>query len=153
MSLVLRSKAFEAGARIPNRYTCEGENLSPPLEWEARPEGTESFVLICDDPDVPSGVFSHWVLYDIPSYASELPLGVEREERPDQVGVHGRNSFGNTFYEGPCPPPGATHTYYFRLYALDIELGLPPGANRDQILPAIEGHILDRAELQGKFTR
>jgi Raf kinase inhibitor-like YbhB/YbcL family protein len=153
MSLILRSKAFEAGGRIPDRYTCEGENLSPPLEWSAKPEGTQSYALLCDDPDAPSGVFSHWVLYDIPSYATQLPLGVEQEERIDQVGVHGRNSYGNTHYEGPCPPQGSTHGYYFRLYALDTELDLPSGANRGQILETMEGHILDQAELQGNFSR
>jgi Raf kinase inhibitor-like YbhB/YbcL family protein len=153
MSITLRSRAFQAGKRIPDRYTCEAENISPPLEWGPIPEGTESFVLVCDDPDAPRGVFSHWILYDIPKHTTEMPSAIAKQERPDTMGTHGRNDFGSTYYQGPCPPPGSTHRYYYRLYAIDTVLHMPPGASRSQILKAIDGHILDQAELMGKYSR
>lgn len=153
MSMTLRSDAFQAGERVPDRYTCDGENVSPPLEWGPNPEGAESFALVCDDPDAPRGVFSHWILYDIPAHITQVSIGISREARPEGLGTHGRNDFGNTYYEGPCPPPGSTHRYCFRLYAIDRELQLPPGASRAQVLETIDGHILGQAELMGRYRR
>jgi Raf kinase inhibitor-like YbhB/YbcL family protein len=154
MSLELTSAAFEAGGRIPARYTCEGEDVSPPLAWRGVPREARSLVLICDDPDSSNGPWSHWVLYDIPADKDGLEENVSTGVRLSWGGVQGRNDFGNSGYGGPCPsPPGATHHYYFRLYALDETLGLPPGATRQQVLERIEAHILGRTELMGLFAR
>jgi hypothetical protein len=117
------------------------------------PERVESLVLICDDPDAPRGVWSHWVLYDIPADRDGLPKDFASAERTDSDGVQGRNDFGDLGYGGPCPPAGSEHRYYFRLYALDSALGLPSGANRHQVLEALEEHVVDRTELIGRYAR
>jgi Raf kinase inhibitor-like YbhB/YbcL family protein len=154
MSLELTSAAFDSGGRIPARYTCEGEDVSPPLAWRGVPREAQSLVLICDDPDSRNGPWSHWVLYDVPADKDGLEGDVPPDARLPWGGAQGRNDFGNSGYGGPCPsPPGATHHYYFRLYALDASLDLPPGATRQQILERIEGHILARTELMGLFAR
>ncbi len=147
----LLSPAFENGATIPARYTCEGENLSPELGWEGAPAKTRSFALIVDDPDAPGGTFTHWVLFDIPADLSSLPEGV----RPGEVGVSGRNDFGRVGYGGPCPPPGdGPHRYFFTLYALDVEsLGLSEGASRDQVEQALKDHVVGKAQLMGRYER
>ena len=148
----LTSDAFESGDTIPNQYTCDGENISPPLTWLGVPEDTKALALIVDDPDAPSGVFSHWVLYNLASGRRALDEGVSPGGIGD-AGLEGRNDFGNQRYEGPCPPTGPAHTYYFRLYALDSPLDLPAGATRAQVLDAMEGHILTHTELQGTYGR
>lgn len=154
MSLELTSTAFGAGESIPIRYTCDGEDVSPPLAWRGVPPGAQSLVLICDDPDSRNGPWSHWVLYDIPADKGGLQEDVPPDARLPWGGAQGRNDFGNSGYGGPCPsPPGATHHYYFRLYALDEVLNLPPGAARQRVLDRIKGHILNRTELMGTYTR
>jgi Raf kinase inhibitor-like YbhB/YbcL family protein len=153
MTVKLKSPAFDAGGTIPTQYTCEDENISPPLEWHSLPGRVESLVLICDDPDAPRGVWSHWVLYDIPADRDGLPQDFASAERTDKDGVQGRNDFGDLGYGGPCPPQGSEHRYYFRLYALDSKLGLPPGANRHQVLEQLEEHVVDRTELIGRYAR
>lgn len=153
MAIELMSSAFDSRKTIPQRYTCEGEDISPPLRWQYASEETESFVLICDDPDVENGVWTHWVLYDIPSRFQELPEGVSQGGELSWGGVQGRNSFGDVQYGGPCPPFGSTHQYHFRLYALDEQLDLAPGATREQVIDRMQGHILDRTELVGLYAR
>ena len=154
MSLELTSTAFKAGERIPSRYTCEGEDVSPPLAWRGVPAGAQSLVLICDDPDSSNGPWSHWVLYHIPADKKDLEEDVSPDARLPWGGAQGRNDFGNSGYGGHCPsPPGSTHHYYFRLYALDEDLGLPPGATRQQMLDRIKGHVLDETELMGIYSR
>lgn len=153
MNLELTSRAFKSGATIPTRHSCEGENISPPLTWRGVPREAKSLVLICDDPDAPNGVWSHWVLYEIPMEVSELPEGAPSEPRLSWGGMQGRNDFGNAKYEGPCPPPGPAHHYYFRLYALDQSLNLPSGATRAQVLDRIQGHIVASTELLGLYAR
>lgn len=152
MTFGLRSSAFEHNARIPEKYTCDGEDVSPPLSWDVPPDGTESFALIVDDPDAPVGTWVHWVLFDLPGSARTLPEGVPARERLDDGSRHGRNSWGRLGYGGPCPP-GGVHRYFFKLYALDTALGLAPGATKEQVVRAIEGHVLAEAILMGRYGR
>jgi len=152
MALTLSSPAFKEGESIPPKYTCQGEDISPPLVWGESPEGTQSYALVMDDPDAPGGVFTHWLIYDIPADVNELPEGVPAEPRLFN-GAQGQNDFGRTGYGGPCPPPGKPHRYRFNLYALDQKVDLEPGASKAQLLSGIEDHILDRYELTGLFER
>jgi Raf kinase inhibitor-like YbhB/YbcL family protein len=141
------STAFEHGAQIPQRHTCEGEDRSPPLSWSDPPDRTRSLALICDDPDAPSGVFVHWLAWGIDP--GQVGLG-EGESAP----VEGTGGFGDVGYRGPCPPPGhGAHRYFFRLYALDEELQLGAGAGREELDAALEGQVLESAELMGTFER
>ncbi len=149
----LTSTAFEAGETIPARYTCEAENVSPPLNWQSLPAGAQSLVLICDDPDASNGPWSHWVLYDIPIDVDELAEGLPREGRLPWGGAQGRNDMGNVGYDGPCPPYGSPHRYYFRLYAVDETLELTPGATRAQVLERIHDHVVGQTELMGRYAR
>lgn len=153
MAFELTSSGFKSGESIPDRYTCEGADISPPLSWHNAPEGTESFALIFEDPDAPGGTFTHWLLYGIPSKRDSLSESVADDPTLSWGGAQGRNDFGNVGYGGPCPPMGSTHRYYFRLYALDEELDLPPGASRHQLLTVVEEHAIGRAGLMGRYGR
>ncbi|MCP4688378.1 MAG: YbhB/YbcL family Raf kinase inhibitor-like protein [Desulfobacterales bacterium] len=148
----LTSAAFTEGAMIPVKYTCDGADPSPPLQWGPAPGGARSFALICDDPDAPAGNWVHWVYYSIPADVKALPENVGAAERPGPGGVQGKNDFRKLGYGGPCPP-GGTHRYYFKLYALDAVLDLPPGASKKTLLKAMEGHILEEAQLMGRYKR
>lgn len=128
------------------QYTCDGEDVSPPLQWSGVPPEAARLALIVDDPDAPAGTWVHWVLFDMPADLRELPEGGE-------AGVQGQTSFGQVGYGGPCPPGGSEHRYFFRLYALDQALGLPEGASRAEVDAAMEGHILAQAELMGLYGR
>ncbi|HXI02205.1 MAG TPA: YbhB/YbcL family Raf kinase inhibitor-like protein [Candidatus Saccharimonadales bacterium] len=149
----LTSSAFEQGAKIPVKFTCDGPDLSPAIAWEGAPEATRSFVLIADDPDAPAGTWVHWVAYDLPSSRKNLPEGLSADADMAGGGRHGRNDFRKLGYGGPCPPPGKPHRYFFRIYALDAVLGLEPGATKNRVLEAAEGHVLARAELMGTYGR
>jgi Raf kinase inhibitor-like YbhB/YbcL family protein len=153
MTIELTSSAFESGDNLPMRYTCDGAGVSPPLQWRYAPDETKSLVLICDDPDAPRGAYSHWVLYDIPPRIQQLPEGVSPGGRLSWGGVQGRNDAGHVQYTAPCPPSGPAHHYYFRLYALDEQPELPPGATRQQVLDRIRDHIMDQAELISLYAR
>jgi Raf kinase inhibitor-like YbhB/YbcL family protein len=147
MPLQVSSLAFSNGAQIPTKYTCDGENLAPPLEWRGVPEPSKSLALICDDPDAPSGTFTHWVLYDIPPSTDSLP------EQPT-VGTAGVNSYGKRGFAGPCPPKNDdAHHYHFHVYALDVASLGPPGLSKEDALQAMNGHILAEAELVGLYNR
>lgn len=152
MSIVLTSTEFEHEGSIPEKYSCDDADVSPPLDWQNVPPEAMSLVLICEDPDAPAGVFDHWVLYNLPASASSLPEGVEKHERLGNAAMQGRNSFGRIGYNGPCPPRG-THRYYFRLYALDRELDLQPGASKQQVQNAMEGAVMAQGELMGRYSR
>ncbi len=152
MGFELRSPAFGYGDEIPRRYTCDGQEVSPPLEWSEPPAGTESFALICDDPDAPMGTWVHWVLYDLPGDARGLPEAVPSEKELPDGAKSGKNSWGKYGYGGPCPPSGV-HRYFFRLYALDTKLGEGPGLKASQLVRAMKGHVLAVAELMGKYRR
>jgi hypothetical protein len=149
----LSSDAFEHEGKIPVTYTCDDEDFSPPLSWDEVPEGTESFALICEDPDAPSGTWSHWVLYNIPSDRTSLPSNLMPGPELAWGAKHGINDFGTMEYGGPCPPPGKPHRYFFRMYALDEPLDLEPGATRQEVLDAMTGHMLGQAELMGHYKR
>ena len=149
MAVQVSSPAFEAGGAIPRRYTGEGEDVSPPLEWSGLPEGTREVALICDDPDAPMPEpFVHWVVYKIPANSTGFPEGTT------EGALEGRNSFARMGYGGPMPPEGhGTHHYYFKIYALDAQLDATPGLTKDQLLVAMEGHVLDEGELVGTYER
>ncbi len=149
----IRSSAFNEGDTIPKKHTCEGEDVSPQLSWPAVPEGAKSLVLICDDPDAPVGTWVHWVLFGLSPATTELPEDVPDGEQVLEGAKHGRNDFGNLGYGGPCPPPGPTHRYYYKLYAIDIEPPLEAGATKAEVMAAIEGHVLAEAQLMGRYAR
>ena len=148
----ITSSTFSEGGAIPVRYTCDGDDLSPPLTWSGVPAGTETFALICDDPDAPVGTWVHWVYFNIPATVNQLPEGVSSDEEPSQGGRQGRNDFRRIGYGGPCPP-GGTHRYYFKLYAVDDVLHLPAGATKKKLLKSMENHVLAEAQLMGTFRR
>jgi Raf kinase inhibitor-like YbhB/YbcL family protein len=149
MPLQLTSPAFTQGGPIPLRFSCDGEDLSPALQWTEPPPGTGSFALVMDDPDAPRGTWVHWVLFNLPAQTRGLPEGLAD---PPEGSRHGRNSWGRSGYGGPCPP-GGTHRYFFKLYALDRSLDLPPQATTADLAAAMQGHILAQAELMGTYSR
>jgi Raf kinase inhibitor-like YbhB/YbcL family protein len=152
MTFELTSTTFAPGEPIPRQYTCDGDDISPPLQWGDPHEGAQSFALICDDPDAPGGTWVHWVLYNLPAGTRGLPEAVLPDGDLPDGGRHGKNSWRRLGYGGPCPPSG-THRYYFKLYALDTVLDLDAGASKEQLLQAMEGHILAQAEVMGIYTR
>lgn len=145
--LVVSSSAFTDGQKIPIKYTCDGEDLSVPLTWSGVPEGAQSLALIADDPDAPGRVYVHWVLYDLPAGLTTL------DEGAGDTGTSGENSSRNLSYNGPCPPAGPAHRYYFKLYALNTELNLQPGASKEQVEEAMQEHILAEGQLMGTYQR
>lgn len=153
MGLDLESPAFRNGEFIPAKYTGKGEDVSPPLEWADVPENTKSFALISDDPDAPMGTWVHWVIYDIPADKRSLPENVRKDKVLDDGSKQGITDFRRIGYGGPYPPPGPAHRYFFKLYALDAKLGLKPGLTKEALLNAIEGHVVEKVELMGKFKR
>lgn len=157
MALTLTSSAFQAGQSIPKEYTCDGTDLSPPLAWSGAPEGTKSFAMIMDDPDAPPGTWVHWILFNIPAGTAALEKGVERKEALASGAKHGIvwgvSDFSRVGYYGPCPPPGKPHRYFFKLYALDSILDLPPKVDKFQVEKAMAGHILAETSLMGSYGR
>ncbi len=153
MSLQISSDAFSAGETIPKKFTCDGPDVSPHLKWNDPPANTQGIALIMDDPDAPAGTWVHWVLYDVPADARELPEGVPKQEQLSSGARQGRNDFGKIGYGGPCPPPGKPHRYFFKLYALDVKLNLKAGATKADVERAMKGHILAPAELIGRYGR
>ncbi len=146
----ITSSAFSSEELIPPKYTCDGENISPPLSWSHAPKSTRSFVLICDDPDAPMGTWDHWILFNIPVEIAAFPENISVSELS---GIKsGRNSWGRNGYGGPCPPSG-THRYFFKLYALDSMLSVQEGSSKKEIENAMDGHILAEAVLMGRYKR
>ena len=152
MTLVITSSAFSDGQAIPNRYSCDGPDVSPDLAWSGVPEGAASLALICDDPDAPMGTWVHWVLFNIPVDADGLPAEIPSDAALENGARHGTNDFRRLGYGGPCPP-GGTHRYFFKLYALDTMLELESGITKAQLLEAMEGHILAEGQLMGTYSR
>ena len=148
----ITSPAFGEGSMIPVKYTCDGQDISPPLAWKDAPSGTKSFALISDDPDAPVGTWVHWVAYNIPPNTNNLGENVKPEKEFQDGMRQGNNDWPKIGYGGPCPP-GGTHRYYFKLYALDAMLSLKPGATKAQVLQAMEGHVLAEAQLMAKYKR
>jgi Raf kinase inhibitor-like YbhB/YbcL family protein len=154
MAFEMKTNAFQASGDIPSKFTCDGEDRSPELKWSGAPEKTQSFALICDDPDAPVGLFTHWVLYGLASEVQSLPEGLPKDaDVKSPACKQGVNDFRKTGYGGPCPPRGSKHRYYFKLFALDTELSLPSKASRKDVEKAMEGHILAETQLMGTYAR
>ena len=151
MTFMIKSSAFAQGQSIPAAYSCDGKGTTPPLSWSGAPAGTNSFALIMDDPDAPSGTFVHWVIYNIPASSTGLPEGMPKDAMLADGTVQGPNSARRVGYTPPCPP-GGTHRYFFKLYALDAIVKLPNAA-KDELLAAVQGHVLAQGELMGTYTR
>ena len=147
------SEAFQEGGTIPRAHTCDGADESPPLAWAGVPEECKSLALIADDPDAPMGTWVHWVLYNLPADTRNLPEGVSMKRTLENGASQGKTDFGRIGYGGPCPPSGKPHRYDFKVYALDVKLNLSPGATKEQLLRAMEGHILAQGQLMGKYGR
>ena len=152
VKMVLTSTAFEEGEMIPKKYTCDGSNISPPIRWDSVPPQAKSLALIADDPDAPMGTWVHWVIFNIPPSLSGLPESIPPKDSLPNGSLQGKNDFRNSGYGGPCPP-GGTHRYFFKLYALDIMLQLKPGCTRADLLKAMQGHIVAEGQLMGRYSR
>lgn len=148
----LTSTAFQEGQQIPSTYTCDGVNVSPPLEWSGMPKTAKSIAIIADDPDAPGGIWVHWVLYNLPADNIGLVENLPATEKLVAGGFQGKNDFGKIGYGGPCPPSG-THRYFFKIYALDADLSLKAGATKAEVEKAMEGHILSQGQLMGMYER
>jgi Raf kinase inhibitor-like YbhB/YbcL family protein len=152
MDLKVTSSAFEEGGLIPPKYTCDGADVSVPLKWENLPEATKSIALISDDPDAPMGTWVHWVLFNLPGETKELAENIPPDKTLPSGARQGTNDFRKIGYGGPCPP-GGTHRYFFKVYALDGQIDLPAGATKQELLKAMQDHILGQGQLIGKYKR
>ena len=153
MTLNISSQSFKEGERIPSQYTCEGRNASPPLSWQGVPPEAKALALIMDDPDAPRGVFTHWVIFNLPPDSQGLVEAIPAEKQLPDGTLQGTNGFDKIGYGGPCPPPGSPHHYQFNLYALDERLDLGAGVSKEKILAAMEGHIIAQSRLIGVYQR
>jgi hypothetical protein len=153
MSLALKTTAFANGGEISKRHTCSGADLSPALSWSGVSPAVHSLALIVDDPDAPSGTWTHWLIWNIPAHLAALPEGVPAREVLENGACQGRNDFNRIGYGGPCPPPGKVHRYFFKLYALDTALKLKAGASRQELERAMKEHVLSHAEWMGTYRR
>ena len=153
MSIQITSAAFADGQPIPAKYTGDGKDFSPPLQWTNAPANAKSFALIADDPDAPVGTWVHWVAYDLPATSGALPEDVATTQNLTGNAKQGLNDFRRLGYGGPCPPPGKPHRYIFKIYALDTMLGLKPDATKTDLLKAMEGHVLAQGQLIGTYQR
>ncbi len=153
MTFQLTSSAFDNEGTIPTTYTCAGRNISPPLFWSGAPDGTQGYALLVEDPDAPHGTFDHWVVYNMPGAETGLREAIPASDRLENGALQGRNSFGKIGYGGPCPP-GGTHRYFFRLFALDTALlDIPTEAIKERVVDAMRPHILAEAQLMGRYSR
>jgi Raf kinase inhibitor-like YbhB/YbcL family protein len=148
----VRSPAFGEGSRIPSDFTCDGADMSPPIEWSGIPARAQSLAIIVDDPDAPGGNWTHWLVYDLPPDLTQLKAGISAGEKLPGGALQGRTDFGQTGYGGPCPPVGE-HRYFFKVYALDAMLRLKPGASKQELFRAMQGHILAEGVLMGRYDR
>lgn len=157
MAIILKSTEFEFGGSIPEKYTADGENISPPLAWTGQPDDAISYVIICEDPDAPGNEpFVHWLIYDIPARVTSIPEGLSPDSRfvAPFPAKQGKNSFGHTGYRGPKPPVWhGPHRYLFKIRVLDSELELGPGATKQELLDAMAGKVLESGELLGLYKR
>ncbi|MEX0599485.1 MAG: YbhB/YbcL family Raf kinase inhibitor-like protein [Rhodothermales bacterium] len=153
-TFTVRTGAFDSGTALPDKYTCEGENVSPPFTLDHVPDAAKTLAIIVDDPDAPRKTFVHWVLFNVPASATDLPENLDIEaDLPPGDALEGVNDFGDMGYGGPCPPPGADHHYQFRFYALDTPLDVAQGATKKQVTQAMDGHVLAEAEVVGTYRR
>ncbi len=152
MAILVTSPAFKEGGMLPAKYTCDGQDISPPLKWQQAPQDVKSFALISDDPDASLGTWVHWVMWNIPAEANGLPENVPPKKELPDGSKQGISDFRQHGYNGPCPP-GGTHRYYFKIYALDQMLNLPAASTKQDLLEAMKGHILAEGQLMGKYRR
>jgi Raf kinase inhibitor-like YbhB/YbcL family protein len=152
MDIRITSPAFEDGGAIPEKYTCDDLDMSPPIEWTNVPDGTETIAIVCDDPDAPMKTWIHWVIFNIPGDVTRLPENVPPEKELENGTRQGMNDFHKVGYGGPCPPSGM-HRYFFKIYALNTTLDLPAGVSKPHLMIAMEGHVLSQAHLMGTYTR
>jgi hypothetical protein len=152
MTIQITSPAFSEGNPIPKKYTCDAEDVSPPLAWSGLPAGTQSMALIADDPDAPVGTWVHWVIFNLPPTLPGLSEGIAKTPTVEG-GIQGNNDFRKAGYGGPCPPRGKPHRYFFKLYALDTSLALEAGASKADVEKAMRGHILAQGQLMGTYSR
>jgi Raf kinase inhibitor-like YbhB/YbcL family protein len=152
MGIQITSPVFEDGGAIPEKYTCDDLDISPPIEWTDVPEGTKTLAIVCDDPDAPMKTWIHWIIFNIPGDVTHLPENVPPEKELANGARQGMNDFHKVGYGGPCPPSGM-HRYFFKIYALDTALDLPPGVSKSHLMIAMEGHVLAEAHLMGTYTR
>jgi Raf kinase inhibitor-like YbhB/YbcL family protein len=152
MAITITSSSFTEGGMIPKKHTCDAADISPDLKWSGVPKEVKSLALICDDPDAPGGTWVHWVLFNIPADVTTLQAGVSPDAVLKNGAQHGKNDFRKLGYGGPCPP-GGTHRYFFKIYALDTLLSLESGSTKSQLLAAMKGHILAEGQLMGKYKR
>ena len=152
MTISVSSSAFQEGGMIPAKYTCDGDDLSPPLQWADVPEGARSIALICDDPDAPMGTWVHWVMWNVPPSVGDLAEGVPPKPELPDGSRQGISDFGRPGYGGPCPPSG-THRYYFTIYALDATLDLPASARKADLVKAMKGHVVAEGQLMARYRR
>jgi Raf kinase inhibitor-like YbhB/YbcL family protein len=148
---MLIESVFESQQPIPAKYTCDGENVSPPLRLLQIPQGAKSLVLIVDDPDAPHGTFVHWIVWNLPPHLKEIAEGAEEFSQFTPPPLQGTNGFKKAYYQGPCPPPGKAHHYHFKLYALNGQLTLPEGSTKQEVEKAMQGLIIEKAELVGTY--
>jgi Raf kinase inhibitor-like YbhB/YbcL family protein len=151
MSIKIISQKFKEGEEIPDRYACKGVNVSPPLEWSPVVDVVK-YAIICEDPDAAQGIWTHWVIFNIPKELNAVDEWIMEREETENGAKQGLNDFGTVGYRGPCPPDG-THRYYYRIYALDSEIDLPSMITRTQLKSAMDGHIIDEGSLMGRYTR
>lgn len=152
MAIKLESSAFKEGEMIPSKYTCDGKNISPPLQWSGVPENAKSIAFIVDDPDAPMGVWVHWIIYNIPPTINHLEENISYDKKLKDGAIQGINDFRKNGYGGPCPPSG-THRYYFKIYALDLILEENPNMTKQALLDKMKNHILAEGQLMGKYKR
>lgn len=158
-TLRMESPNFNKGQVLPDKYTCAGANISPAIHWKGAPPKTKTFALLCEDPDAPMQTWVHWVIFNIPvsinapNFTYELAEGYPRTETQGNGIIQGTNDFKKIGYDGPCPPAGGPHRYYFELYALDCSLHLGAGALKSQVMGAMKGHILEKTQIMGTFRK
>jgi Raf kinase inhibitor-like YbhB/YbcL family protein len=152
MNIKITSAAFKDGEPIPEKYTCDGENISPPLKWDSIPACTKSIAIICQDPDAPGGTWTHWILFNLPPECRELAENLPDDETLPDDSRQGINDFGSIGYGGPCPPWG-THRYHFKIFALDLLLDIVHLVDKDVLMAAMKGHILAEGQIVGKYTK
>ena len=152
MEIKLTSSAFEDGGMIPAKYTCDGENISPPLKWDNVPDGTGSIAIICDDPDAPMGTWVHWVVFNLPASTRELEENIDDDETLTCGTRQGITDFGSVGYGGPAPPSG-THRYFFKTYALDSKIDVVSLLDKEHLLKEMAGHIIGEGSLMGKYKK
>jgi len=151
--LKLKSSLFKEGGSVPQKFTCDGKDISPALQWSGAPNATKTLALIMDDPDAPAGTWVHWVIYNIPGNQKKLPEGIPTKEKLSNGTRQASNDFRKAGYGGPCPPEGKSHHYFFKLYALDTMLDLPSMASKSQLEASMESHILGQTQLMGTYQR